>query len=187
MTIWHLGAAAVSARLRAAVVPTETFLARLTEQNIARVPGTAVFLTRTASDAPPVLMWHLRHNRSLHERVIILTVATRQVPYVDAANRLTVSAMAPDIWRVRALSGFMERPDVPALLEQAKTLGCGIDLSDVTYFVGHETVVAREDGKGLPRWLEAMYAFMQRNSAHVTDYFQLPADTVVELGREIAI
>jgi KUP system potassium uptake protein len=66
-------------------------------------------------------------------------------------------------------------------------MGCTVDLSDVTYFVGHETVVWREDGKGLPHWVEAMYAFLQRNSAHVTDYFKLPAETVVEIGREIAI
>jgi KUP system potassium uptake protein len=81
----------------------------------------------------------------------------------------------------------MERPDVPALLQRAHDAGCSIDPSDVTYFIGHETVIAREDGQGLPRWVEEAYAFLQRNSAHVTDYFRLPAETVVEIGREIAI
>lgn len=81
----------------------------------------------------------------------------------------------------------MERPDVPALLARAHSEGCGIDLSGLTYFVGHETVVAKESAGGLPHWVERMFAFLQRNSTHVTDYFRLPADTVVELGREIAI
>jgi KUP system potassium uptake protein len=81
----------------------------------------------------------------------------------------------------------MERPDIPALLHHAHGLGCAIDLSDVTYYVGHETVIAREDHKGIPRWVEQMFAFMQRNSSHVSGYFRLPSDHVVEIGREIAI
>ena len=80
-----------------------------------------------------------------------------------------------------------QRPDIPALLQLAHAHGCAIDPTDLTYFVGHETVVAREDGQGLPRWVEGLYAFMQRNAVHVTDYFRLPAETVVEVGREIAI
>jgi KUP system potassium uptake protein len=146
-----------------------------------------VFLTRTDRDAPPVLIWHLKHNRSLHERVVILTVTTESVPWVAEGERLIVAEIAQDVWRARARFGFIERPDVPALLHQCHAAGCRLNLSDVTYFVGHETVVAREDGRGVPRWLERMFAFLQRNSVHVTDYFRLPADTVVELGREVAI
>jgi len=81
----------------------------------------------------------------------------------------------------------MERPDVPTLLRQANTLGCRLKLDDVTYYVGHETVIRRDDGKGLPGVVESMFAYLQRNSVHVSDYFRLPADSVVELGREIAI
>ena len=95
--------------------------------------------------------------------------------------------MAPDFWRASADYGFMERPDVPALLKSAQSRGCRLDLDDVTYFLGHETVVARADRRGLPRWLEAFYAFMQRNSTHLTDYVQLPPDAVVEIGRQVAI
>jgi KUP system potassium uptake protein len=81
----------------------------------------------------------------------------------------------------------MERPDIPALLEEAHARGCTIDLSDVTYYVGHETVVAREDAPGLPRWVENAYAVMQRNAAHVTDYFKLAPDRVVEIGRQVSV
>jgi len=82
---------------------------------------------------------------------------------------------------------FRERRDVPALLREAHKRGCAIDLADVAYYVGHETVVPADDEKPLPRWVEALVAFMQRNSAHLTDYFKLPIDAVVEIGREISI
>jgi KUP system potassium uptake protein len=81
----------------------------------------------------------------------------------------------------------MERPDIPRLLVQIKQYGCDIDLADVTYFVGHETVIRRQDGLGLPQWEEALFAVMERNASHVTEYFNLPADDVVEIGRQIAI
>ena len=187
MLVWHLGAQAVSARLQETVVPVASFMARIAAGGIPRVPGTAVFLTRTERDAPPVMVWHLKHNRALHQRLFVLTVVTEAVPWVEDATRLKVDEIAPRFWRATARYGFMERPDIPALLRTAHAGGCGLDLSDVTYYVGHETVVPGDDAKRLPRWVEALYALMQRNSAHVSDYFKLPRDAVVEIGREIAI
>ncbi|HZB93284.1 MAG TPA: KUP/HAK/KT family potassium transporter, partial [Stellaceae bacterium] len=166
--------------------PIKDFMAKLA-QGVPRVPGTAVFLTRTEHDAPPVMVWHLKHNRAMHERLFVLTVETASVPWLDDATRLTFTEIAPRFWRAKARYGFMERPDIPALLRNAHAGGCGLDLADVTYYVGHETVVATEEGSGLPRWVELLYAAMQRNSAHVSDYFKLPRDAVVEIGREIAI
>ena len=188
MLIWHLGAQAVSARLQETVMPIATFMARITEDKIPRVPGTAVFLTRTERDAPPVMVWHLKHNRALHERLFIVTVKIEPVPWIaDEAERLKFEEIAPRFWRATARYGFMERPDIPALLHTAHACGCGLDLSDVTYYVGHETVIPSEDAKGLPRVVEALFAVLQRNSAHVSDYFKLPREDVVEIGREIAI
>jgi KUP system potassium uptake protein len=187
MYIWHLGAAAVLARLQEQVVPTETFMARIAEGRVLRVPGTAVFLTRTQNDAPPVMVWHVKHNRALHERLFVLTVITGSVPWVGSAERLTVQELAPGFWRAAAHYGFMERPDIPVLLQQAHQQGCTIDLSDVTYYVGHETVTPGSDAKSLPRWVEALFAFMQRNAVHQTDYFRLPPEAVIELGRQISI
>ena len=187
MLVWHKGATALNARVREAVVPIQEVVAKMEQQGVPRVPGTAVFLTRTQFGAPPVMRWHLKHSRSLHDRVFVLNVQTEMVPYVAAGQHMTITPLLPGIWRAAAKFGFMERPDIPALLAQARAHGCDIDLSDVTYFVGHETVVWRDDGQGLPHWMEALFAFMQRNSLHVTDYFKLPPDTVVELGREVAI
>ena len=175
----RFGATAVSARLQDAVLPVEAFMARIAEGSIPRVPGTAVFLTRTLREVPPVMVWHVKHNRALHERVFVLTVTTQSVPWVRTSERLTVEAMAPGFWRAAAHYGFMERPDIPALLRQAHEGGCAIDLSDVTYYVGHETVVPGDDEKALPRVVEALFAFMQRISAHLTEYFRPPIDAVV--------
>jgi KUP system potassium uptake protein len=187
MYIWHLGAAAVFSRLQEQTMPVDDFIARIAEGHVPRVPGTAVFLTRTLRDAPPVMVWHLKHDRALHERLFVLTIITESVPWVRSLERLTVQEMAPGFWRASAHFGFMERPDIPALLRQAHERGCTIDLSDVTYYVGHETVVPRGDAKALPRWVEALFAFMQRNASHLTDYFRLPPDQVVEIGRQVAI
>ncbi|HEV3151596.1 MAG TPA: KUP/HAK/KT family potassium transporter [Acidobacteriaceae bacterium] len=187
MWVWHRGAQAEWARIQDYLMPIDELLRQLAEQHIPRVPGTSVFLTRTQKDAPPVLVWHLKHNRALHERVFILTTLIEPVPRVHPSERLKVEGLAPRMWRATARFGFMERPDIPALLRQANALGCGLELDDVTYYVGHETVIHRDDGKGLPRFVEIVFAYLQRNSTHVSDYFRLPPDSVVELGREIAI
>jgi KUP system potassium uptake protein len=187
MVVWHLGAQAVSARLQETAVPIAIFMARIADRGIPRVPGTAVFLTRTQRDAPPVMVWHLKHNRALHQHLFVLTIQTEAVPWIDDATRLAFEEIAPHFWRVRVRYGFMERPDVPALLLTAHAGGCSVDVSDVTYYVGHETVVSTEGQKMLPRWLGVLFAAMQRNSTHVSDYCKLPSDAVVEIGREIAI
>jgi KUP system potassium uptake protein len=187
MLIWHRGARAVSDRLHEGRVPIGEFMADIAQRKIPRVPGTAVFLTRTKLDVPPVMIWHLSHSRSLHERLFVLTVETDSAPWVNDAKRLAMAEVAPQFWRVSARYGFMERPDIPALLRQAHERGCGIDLSDITYYVGHETVLSRDDGKGLPKWIAACFEVMQRNSVHLSDYFRLPSDAVVEIGRQISI
>jgi KUP system potassium uptake protein len=187
MWIWHRGAAAISVRMHEALIPVPEFMAKLASRNVPRVPGTAVFLTRTERDTPPVMVWHVRHNRALHEYVFVLRVEIQSVPWVASRNRITIEHVAPNFWRAEARFGFMERPHIPELLTTSKSMGCTIDLSDVTYYVGHETVVGREDGMGLPAWQERFFAVMERNAVHVSDFFSLPNDQVVEIGRQISI
>ena len=92
------------------------------------MPGTAVFLTRTERDGSPVMVWHLKHNRALHEGLFVLTVLTEAMPWIDDAARLNVEEIAPRFWRATARCGFVERPDIPASLQTAHAGGCGIDL-----------------------------------------------------------
>jgi len=187
MWVWHRGAAVVSVRIQEKAEPIDQFMARIKAEHIPRVPGTAVFLTRTQRDVPPVMVWHVKHSRALHERLFVLTVSTQSVPWVKNSERLVIEQIAPNFWRAAARYGFMERPDIPILLRAASERGCTIDLSDVTYYVGHETVVHSEDEKAMPRWQEALFALMERNATHVTDFFQLPSESVVEIGRQISI
>jgi KUP system potassium uptake protein len=187
MMIWHRGTAAVAKAASEKLTPVDAFLAELVAEQIPRVPGTAVFLTRTTRDTPPVMKWHVRHNRALHRSVFVLTVTTESIPWVKDNERLTVTRLAPGFWRASARYGFMERPDIPALLQTTPRFGCGLDLSDVTYYVGHETIVHREDGRGMASWETACFAALVRNSAHVSDFLHLPRDGVVEIGRQIAI
>ena len=188
MTIWHVGAEAVGKRQHETMQPIGEVLRAIEDKHIARVPGTGVFLMQSPRDAPPVLVWHLKRNHALQERICALHVMTEAVPWVKRTDRLVIDVIAPKFWHGSAHYGFMEHPDIPALLQQAREdHGCDITFDDITYYVGHETIVHREDGKALPRWVEAVFAFMQRNSVHVSHYFRLPLQHVVEIGREISI
>jgi KUP system potassium uptake protein len=187
MWVWHRGSLAVARRLEQDLVPVADFNAQAVARETPRVPGTAVFLTRTGLDVPPVMQWHLEHNRALHTQLMVLTVKTAGVPWIDASQRLTVKLLAPNFWRAEATFGFMERPDIPPLLATAKEHGCDIDLSDVTYYVGHASIMHREDGKGIPYWQETLYAMLERNSSHVEDILRLPPELTVEIGRQVEI
>jgi KUP system potassium uptake protein len=170
-----------------ALIPVPQFMAGIAAKKIPRVPGTAVFLTRTERDTPPVMVWHVKHNRVLHEHLFVLRVEIQSVPWVAPGNRITLQELAPNFWRADAHFGFMERPHIPELLTTSRSLGCTANLDDVTYYVGHETVVSREDGMGLPAWQERIFAVMERNAVHVSDFFSLPSDQVVEIGRQVSI
>jgi KUP system potassium uptake protein len=187
MWIWHRGTTVVAQTIGEALTPVPDFLAAIAAHHIARVPGSAVFITRTTRDTPPLMKWHVKKNRALHQHLLALTVITESVPWVAESERVRITELAPDFWRATVRYGFMERPDVPAALRQAAALGCPVRLDDVTYYVGHETIVPVEDGRGLPKWEEALYAAMVRNAVHVGDYLHLPSDSVVEIGRQIAI
>jgi KUP system potassium uptake protein len=187
MLIWHRGSTLVARRLEQTPVLVSDFLADLKRQNVPRVPGTAVFLTRTGTGAPPVLVWHLRHNRALHERVVVLRVLTESKPRVHWPDLMSVVKEGENFWRVTAHFGFMQRPDIPRLLEEAQQRGCAARLDDVTYYVGHESILHRRHGPAMPHWQERIFGAMLRNASHVTDYFRLPSQQVVEIGRQISI
>lgn len=187
MWIWHSGSTALMQSLSERVIPAKEFLASVESRKIPRVPGTAVFLTQTLSGTPPIMVWHVMRNRALHDCLFALTVVSESVPRIENSKRLSLTEIGPKFWRATARYGFMERPDIPAVLRQALEKGCSIQLDDIVYYVGHETVLHREDGKGLPRWAEEFFAAMERNAVHVTDFYRLPNDAVVEIGRQITI
>jgi KUP system potassium uptake protein len=187
MYVWHRGITAITQCIMQNPVPIGDFLEGLTAEGIARVPGTAVFFTRALHDTPPIMLWYVKYNRCLRQQVVALTINVESVPYISVDNRVTIEELAPQFWRVVAHYGFMQRVDISRLVKHVHTKLSAIDLNDITYFVGLETVTRRRDPGGLARWEEMLFAVMERNALHVTDYFRLPADQVVEIGRQIAI
>jgi KUP system potassium uptake protein len=187
MLIWQKGTAAVQEQVDEMQIPIRDIVAQIASGNIPRVRGTAVFVVRLTRDIPPLVVWHLRHIRSLHDSIVIVNVVTELIPYVADESRVKVREIAPAMWRAHAHFGFMEQPDLPALLQRAHDRGYPVDPSNVTYFIGRETVVRREDGKGLPRLMQSSFAFLLRNSSEVVEYFRLPRDQVVEIGRQFAV
>ena len=185
MLIWREGTAAVQKQVDEMQIPIGDIAARIA--GIPRVSGTAVFVARLTRDVPPLVVWHLRHIRSLHGSIVIVNVVTELIPYVAEENRTVVREIAPQMWRVHAHYGFMEQPDLPALLERAHARGYPVDPSNVTYFIGRESIVRREDGNGLPRLVEGIFSFLLHNSSEAIEYFNLPRDMVVEIGRQFAI
>jgi KUP system potassium uptake protein len=186
MRIWQTGSAAVQALANEPQIPIGDICAQIDSGEIRRVPGTAVFVARVTREIPPLVVWHLRHNHMLHDSVGILNVVTEMIPYVAEKDRLEVRQIGPNVWRNQAHYGFMEQPDLPALLERARVEGYPVARS-VTYYIGRETVVRRKDGKALPWLVEVVFSFMLRNSSETIDYFHLPRDEVVEIGRQFAI
>ena len=129
----------------------------------------------------------MRQNRALHEHVLALTMTVLSTPRTDPEERVILERIDDNFWRAEARRGFMERPDIQAILAECKAKGAAIDLDDVTYYVGHETIVPRENGRGMARWQEVLFAAMGRNAERLSDYLELPCDQVVEIGREIEI
>ena len=187
MFIWHHGSVMVAQRLGEKKIPVEEFMRSIKSQNIPRVSGTGVFLTRTAHLVPPVMIWHVKLNRALPEHLFVLNAVGESVPWINESERLVVTEVQPNYWRGTAHFGFMEKPDIPAVLKQACAQNCSLNLNHVVYYVGHGTIVPKEDARGLAKWQQALYIAMERNSIHVSDFFRLPDDNLVLIGRRIAI
>lgn len=187
MLIWHRGVVSASQMLDEKVVPVTTFMAAIEQQAIPRVPGTAIFLTRSQGGTPPVMKWHVKRNGSLHTDLLALNIVVQNVPRVADRERLTMTELAPDFWRGVAHYGFMERPNIPQLLRHLEAQQCGFNLNDVTYYLGHETIVKREGRGAMPAWQRHIFALMVRNGMHVTDYYYLPSDQVVEISRRVPV
>jgi KUP system potassium uptake protein len=152
-----------------------------------RVPGTAVFLSRSLNHVPPILVHHVERSRSLHENVVLLTVEEANVPVVAESSRTRVTTLGDGFYRIVVSFGFMEQPQLcPALHAAAAKLGIPFDPADTTYYVGHETIMVKDEAK-LNRIPEAIFAYMNRNAVHDERRFGMPLAQVVEIGAQIDI
>lgn len=187
MLIWHRGVKAVSASVGEKGVSVDAFFAQLQQKTVPRVAGSAVFLTRTQNNIPPVMRWHVALNRALQQDVLSLTIDILNVPYVGEEQRIRVEQRAPGYWHGVAQYGFMEHPDIPRLLQGVSEINALFATDDATWYVGHETIVAGEGEAGMAAWQRHIFAFMKRNCTHVINHYHLPSDRVVEISRRVAV
>jgi len=186
MTTWKTGRRIVAERLTARAIPIEHFMSVIVAAPPVRVPGTAVFMTAQPRGTPPALAHNLRHNKVMHEYVVILTVSTAPVPHVAPDDQLTFEALGHGVFVMRALYGFMQDPNVPDALRAAQHRGLEIDADDVTYFLGRETILVTHR-RGMAMWREKLFVLMTRNAVRATAFFRLPPERVVELGVQVEI
>jgi KUP system potassium uptake protein len=186
MTTWGTGRRLVASRFTARAVPLKEFVGSVLEAGTPRVSGTAVFMTAQLTGTPAALTHNVRYNKVLHETVLVLAVRTLPVPHVPAKFRVSSESLGRGVYDVWLQYGFMEAPDVPADIELVRAAGVPVDTSDLTYFVGRETlVVTRQPGMAV--WREHLFVLMARNAVTPTTFFKLPADRVVELGVHVEI
>jgi len=190
MTTWQRGRQIVRGLLVDASIPLDVLLKDLGDDNPdrrfrpARVPGTAVFLTSESKDAPLVLLHHLKHNKVLHDNVVLLSIISAQVPEVPITERIEVTAFPHNFGRVKARYGFMQTPNVPEILSLAAERGVVAKPSETTYYLGRENLIPTGT-KPLARWRKRLFIFMQRNSRPATEFFGIPPNRVVELGAQM--
>lgn len=186
MTTWKKGREVLGARLRAKSVAFEDFVKDLRARPPVRVPGTAVFMYSNPEGVPPALLHNIEHNKVLHERVIIVTVQTKEFSHVRAEERIEVEPRAEGFYRVNLRYGFMDDPDIPAALEQAEEFGLEYRPEETTYFLGRETLIATER-EGLSPWRGELFAIMSRNARRATIFFCIPPDRVIEVGSQVEL
>lgn len=186
MTAWKRGRRLLTRRLRADALPFATFADQIVTHKLKRVPGTAVFMYSSSTATPPALLHNLKHNKIVHERVVLLSVETADIPHVPADKRIDVHDLGHGLYRVILHYGFMEDPDVPRDLRLAASHGLVLKPFELSYFLGRERVIATKR-KGMAIWRERLFALMSRNSRSATDFFRLPPNQVVELGSQVEI
>ena len=184
MTTWKRGRLALQELLQRAGLPLDLMLDELGRRPAPRVPGTAVFLTSDSKGAPVVLLHHLKHNKALHEQVVLLSITASNVPTVPREERITVASLNHGFWRVTARFGFMESPDVPAVLAQCAAQGIVARPMETSYYLGHERLLPTGSTK-MAGWRKRLFVLMSRNAQSAAQFFQLPSNRVVEMGSQI--
>ena len=185
LTTWAKGRELVIARLREGAMPIEVFI-RSARGSAQRVSGTAVFMTSSPEGVPHALLHNLKHNKVLHERVVILTVLIEEVPMIDVAKRIEFFDLGDNFFRILVRYGFMQEPDVPAALKMVQKCGPTFRMMDTSFFLARQTLL-HSDRPGMAIWREKLFAWMLQNAETAMSFFKLPSNRVVELGSQVEI
>jgi KUP system potassium uptake protein len=178
----------------------DLFLEDVARKKPPRVPGTAVFMTSTTEGVPVVLLHHLKHNKVLHEQVILMSITTQDVPEIPAEERLSLEKLSFGFYRVGARYGFMESPDIPEILYRLRQAGLKARPNETTFYLGHERLLVADRKRGpradtrtapegmeedMSKWRKKLFVFLQRNARSATEFFGIPPNRVVELGAQV--
>jgi KUP system potassium uptake protein len=185
LTTWSRGRKLMMERMRESAMPIKVFI-NSAAASASRVPGTAVFMTSTADGVPHALLHNLKHNKVLHERVVLLTVRIPDVPYVEQERRCKSEDLGNGFHRVILKYGFMEEADVPAALAKFDGCGASFKMMDTSFFLARQTLLASAR-PGMAIWREKLFAWMLRNAESAMEFFRLPTNRVVELGSQVEI
>jgi KUP system potassium uptake protein len=185
LTTWSRGRSLMRASMAEFGLPLEIF-AKSAHNSAKRVPGTAIFMNSGSTGTPSALLHNIKHNKVLHERVVVLTVAIADVPYVDPAQRFEMSDIGEGFYRVIMHYGFMEETNVAAELENMTLCGGKFEMMQTSFFLSRQTLLA-SDRPGMAIWRERLFSWMMRNAATPMEFFHLPTNRVVELGSQLEI
>jgi KUP system potassium uptake protein len=185
MTTWKMGRRKMTAVLKRGDLPIERFIGSISSHPQLRVPGTAAYLFPDPGVTPPALLANLRHNEVLHETVVLVAVQTSSVPRVPQVRRATVHDLGEGFVQVVLHFGFMDEPDVPRALADIVDPEFGFDPEDATYFLGRESIIV--GGGRTERLRTGLYALMHRNASSAVQYFRLPPEQVIEIGKQVAL
>ncbi|MFM5884513.1 MAG: potassium transporter Kup [Novosphingobium sp.] len=185
LTTWSRGRALMRQSMTEGSIPMEVF-SKSAHSSATRVPGTAIFMASSSKGVPSALLHNIKHNKVLHERVVILTVAIQDVPYVDPGERCTMKDLGQGFWRLNLRFGFLEETDVPAALTAANMCGGPFEMMKTSFFLSRQTLIASAK-PGMAIWREKLFAWMLRNAASAMEFFRLPTNRVVELGSQVEI
>ncbi len=185
LTTWAKGRQLMRQRMTEAGLPLDIF-AKSARGSTARVPGTAIFMNSGSKGTPSALLHNIKHNKVLHERVIVLTVNIADVPYVDDEHRCSIEELGDGFFRVILNYGFMQETDVPAAMQRHEMCGGAFDMMKTSFFLSRQTLLT-SDNPGMMVWREKLFAWMMRNAATPMEFFRLPTNRVVELGSQVEI
>ena len=186
MLTWKRGREIVFQNLQKHAIPLEDFLPSLFIAPPLRVPGTAVFLRGESDGVPHAMLHNLSHNKVLHERVVFLTIHIQEVPYVPAAERIQVQDLGHHCYQLNVRYGFKDEPDIPKVLELAADYGLAFEMMETSFFIARQTLISTP-GSGMALWRERLFVAMSRNARGAADFYQIPANRVIELGTQIEI
>jgi KUP system potassium uptake protein len=185
MMTWNRGRTILGEKIVATTLPLPMFLRDVATRQPHRVSGTAVFLSSTRRGTPTVLLHHFKHNKSLHEQVVILSITTDAVPSVPDAQKVRLKDFGQGFWGVTAHYGFMESPDVSDILTRCHRKGMQTNTADTSYYLGREALIPKRGLPGMAYWRKHLFRFLSRNARSATDFFAIPPNRVIELGMQI--